>query len=532
MSILYQSIMFFIVGVILFLFGIFILSEKLKTLLQEKITIYLRKVTKNKFLATIFGFVITALNQSSSATTVFAVALVSSGLLSFYSSLGIIFGANIGTTITVNLVALGITKFAFILILLGFIMFFIKQTKKIGEIIFYVGLVLFGLYLMSFAIEPLKNDPRIIGLLTKTQNPLLAFFYSLIFTGIIQSSAITISSAILLGQQGLLNLQTILAIILGANIGTTVTALLASIGSSLNSKRTAVAHTLFNAVGAILFLPFVIFSYKIFDIFHLSIGITSALFHVFFNLVITILFLIFIKQFSALMIKIMPGKDDSIDFLPQNLNKIYIKKPNLALHLVKSELKREFSLSERMLKKALPLIEKFNQKRYNEIEYIETAVDNLQGEIAAFLNEIAKNNILAKEQLKKIVAYSLVVDEIERIADRTLNIAQIARHKKANKEKLSEKTSKLLVELGREIIALNQECISIFDNKKYSLTREELTRQTIKNLREVYKERLVNKKEDPASAMMFSELMVNLERMVINCSEIARHMAGKDIKYS
>jgi len=524
---IYQSIIFFVVGTILFLYGIFVLSEKFKLLVQERITFYLRKITKNQVKGTIFGFILTALNQSSSATTVLTMALVSSGLLSFYSSLGILFGANIGTTITVGLVALGVTKISFIFILLGFILSFIKKTKKIGEIVFFIGILFFGLFLISLALEPLKNNPAFLDILAKNQNPFLALIYSIIFTAIVQSSAVTISGAIILSQQGILSLPTIMAIIIGANIGTTITVLIASIGGSINSKRTVFAHILFNVGGAILFLFLLWPLHSALSLINAPDATKAVLFHIFFNVITAVISLIFVKQFYKIILKVVPGKDESINFLPRYLNKIFIKKPKIALNLVKRELKREFILTEKMLKKTFPLIQKFENKTFDEINYIENAVDNLQEEILSFLGELPHKNTLTKIQLKQIIIYSFVVNSIERIADRTMNIAQIARYKHLNKENISEETLKLLRELGNDILLLTGNCIALLDDKKYNLKLEIEIRDKINEIKEIYKERLEGSKEDPSSAMLFSELMINIERLVCNCGDIARYIDKK-----
>ncbi|MCL6500470.1 MAG: Na/Pi cotransporter family protein [Candidatus Pacearchaeota archaeon] len=517
------SIILSITGIIMFLYGILQLSKKLESVVKEKIAFYLRKITQNPLRGTVFGFIVTAINQSSTATTVLTIALVSSGLLSFYSSLGILFGANIGTTLIVNLVAFGITKIFVIFLLLGFLLFSINKTKKTGEIVFYIGGIFFGLFLLSFALESMKYDPSFTSILAKT-SPILALLYSVVFTAIIQSSAITVSSAILMGQQGLIELPIIMAIIIGANIGTTATALLASFGSSLNGKRTALAHFLFNIGGALIFLLFFNQAHLLLSLINMPLANKAALFHVLFNVITAIIFLILIRPFSQTIMKILPGKDETITFLPYYLNKAFIKKPEIALGLVRKELEREFILAEKMLKKTAPLIEKFNHKKFQEINYLEEAVNNLQGEIASFLDELSRKNILTRKQLSMVVSYALIVDAIERIADRTLNIAQIARYRWLNREEVSRETLKQLKEILQETITLNSNCIASFRTKKYDQGLEQEILGKLKELKKDYKERLKNNKEAPASAMFFSDTIINIQRIVYNCTDIASHL--------
>jgi len=514
-----------ITGILIFLYAIIQLNKKLEAIVKEKIVFYLRKITESPLKGTVFGFLVTAINQSSSATTVLTISLVSSGLLSFYSSLGILFGANIGTTLIVNLVAIGITKLFLVFLLFGFFLFSMKKTKKTGEIIFYIGMILFSFFLLSFAIESLKSE-ALLKFLAKT-NPLIALFYSIIFTAIIQASAITVSSAIFLGEQGILELPAIIAIIIGANIGTTITALIASIGSSTNGKRTAVSHLFFNVGGALIFLLFFNQVLFLLNLINLPLANKAAFFHFFFNLITAAMFLVIVKPFSKFVMEVVPGKDESVALLPHYINKVYIQKPEIALALVKKELEREFVLAEKMLRKTVPLIEKFDEKKFIEINYLEDAVDNLQGEIASFLDELSRKNILTRNQLSKVIDYSFIVDSIERIADRTLNIAQIARYRWLNKEEISNETIEKLKEICWGLVELNASCIAAFKTKKYNKKLEQKIVEKIKELKSTYKIRLRNNKEPAASAMLFSEIMINIERIVYNCNEIAKHLTGK-----
>ncbi|MCS7134332.1 MAG: Na/Pi symporter [Candidatus Pacearchaeota archaeon] len=341
-----ETIIFFIVGIVLFLFGVFLLSEKLKFFIREKIITNLRKITRKPLYGFLFGAISSAISQSSSAITVLTLALVSSGLLGLYYSLPILFGANVGTTLTVNLVAIGVTRISFLFVLIGFVLLFIKKTKRVGEIIFYVGIVFFGLFLISYSIEPLKyTQQRFFSV----KNPYLAFFYSIIFTAAVQSSAITISSAIILAQHNLLELPAAIAIVLGANIGTTITALITCIGTSINGKRTAFAHFFFNVFGAFAFLPFIWPLNSLLDSFAFPIGLKVSLFHFFFNFVMAIAFLLLLKPYYKFIKTILPGRESRINFLPFHLDKNFLEKPKEALERTKKRSKNNTTNSRKIL---------------------------------------------------------------------------------------------------------------------------------------------------------------------------------------
>ncbi len=319
------SLLFTIIpGLILFLYGIENFSREIMKIAGERFRTILGKVTANRFSGAFLGALVTATVQSSTATTVIAVGLVDAGMITFAQSIGVIIGANIGTTLTAQLVAFKLTSIAPFFILLGFLLsLFGRQYRFLGKPIFYFGLVFFSLDLISHAIEPLKSDPEIISLFAQLSNVFVAIVAGMIFTVFVQSSSVTTGIVVLLVGSGLLSLEQGIPLVMGANIGTTLTSFLAALKLGLHAKRAAFAHFLFNFGGVLIFIPFL---YPFSD-FILSFGgepaqqMANA--HLAFNLLAAAIFLILLKPFSKVIDHFVPGKEEEIIlFRPKYLGSV------------------------------------------------------------------------------------------------------------------------------------------------------------------------------------------------------------------
>ncbi len=304
-------------GLAFFLYGMEKMSEGMKQSAGNKMRSILAALTKNRVMALFIGAFVTMVVQSSSATTVMLVSFVQANLMSFAQSLGVILGADIGTTVTAQLIAFKFTDYALLLAALGFAMrLFAKSDnmKNIGDVILGFGVLFFGMKLMSDAMEPLRKYPFFIDLMKDFENPALGLLVGILFTAVIQSSAAFIGIAIVLAQQGLISLEAGIPMILGANIGTCVTAALASIDTTREAKRVALAHALFKIAGVVLFI-FWIPSYA--DIIRAITGKFSsgtareiANAHTLFNVSLALLFLPFTGIFARIIIKILPDKEE------------------------------------------------------------------------------------------------------------------------------------------------------------------------------------------------------------------------------
>ncbi len=307
-----QVLMAGVTAIILFIFGLENFSAEIERISGQRFRRFLSRATRIPVFGVAIGALVTAIIQSSSATSVITISLVNAGVLSFRNSVGIIFGSNVGTTVTAQLVAFKLTAFAPLLIIIGFALSLVRSRASIfGKSIFYFGFVFFSLNLISTSLQPLQNNPDLVNYLAQPQNPLLAVLVGCLFTALVQSSSVTTGLAIIFVQQGLLNLENAVPIIMGANIGTTATALIAMFNMDLAAKKTALSHFLFNVGGVLVFFPvFLLLGDRIDDL-EGSPAIVLANIHLVFNLGTSLLFLIFLNPFTRLVEALMgEGKMD------------------------------------------------------------------------------------------------------------------------------------------------------------------------------------------------------------------------------
>lgn len=530
-----SQILFFLIGLILFLFSMIKLSSKIQLVIAARAREYIRRITKRPLYGLGLGAILTAIFQSSSAMTVVLVGMTSAGLITFYHSLAAIFGANIGTTITAQLLAFKITAIAPYIIIAGFLFWLLAKEDKlkiIGESIFYFGLLFFGMALMAEAMAPLRGNQKFISFLARAENPLIGILVAMIFTGIIQASGVTIGLVVLLAQQNLISLEAALPLVLGAKIGTTVTAWLGSFGSNFNGKRVALAHSLFAIFETLLFLPLLSQLAKIVRLSSVNLAQQIANAHTLTSIVCAIIFLSLSQPFAGLVRKIIPGKEKVLPLWAEYLNKKYLFNPNEALNAVAKELQREIVFSKKIVNSAIALIFEFKKAIVRDLFYIEMVVDNLQKEIAGFLNKTAKLN-LTKEQAEKVLHFSATVDDIERIADLGTNIAKLSQYKALGNIQFSPEANKELKEIcnlveenlektSQAVIKISQTAIeSVFQKEKEI---DELCSQARKN----HLERFYKGTCKAGAGPIFNDMIINLERISDHCEAVAEYM--RDVK--
>lgn len=299
-------------AVILFIFGLDNFSKEIEKISGERFRKLIGSATKIPIFGVLIGAIVTAFIQSSSATSVITISLVNAGVLSFKSSVGIIFGSNIGTTVTAQLVAFKLTAFAPLFIIFGFFLSILRTRFSIfGKTIFYFGFVFFSLNLISSSMQPLQYNEQLIELLTQPQNPLYAILFGCLFTALVQSSSVTTGLAIIFTQQGLLGIENAIPLIMGANLGTTSTALIAVFSMDIAAKKTALSHFLFNIGGIIIFTPILLLFADNLSELKMEPAIALANIHLIFNLSTSLIFILFISQFTRLVDLILgEGKMD------------------------------------------------------------------------------------------------------------------------------------------------------------------------------------------------------------------------------
>ena len=429
-------------GLALFLYGMEQMSDGLKKTAGDRIRSILSALTNNRLMGLSVGAFVTMMIQSSSATTVMLVSFVQAQLMTFVQSLGVILGADIGTTITAQLIAFNLTDYALLMIAIGFgiRMFSKKETgKHIGEVIMGFGILFFGMKLMSDAMKPLRTYEPFIELLKGLENPLYGLLVGAIFTALIQSSSAFTGLIIVLAQQGLLTLDAGIPLIFGANLGTCVTAGLASIGASREAKRVALAHTMFKIGGILLFVLWIpTFAEIIRNISPTSnsIGLDKlatetprqiANAHTLFNVSLAFIFLPFTMLFSKLILFILPRRKVEVGVVPVtwHLDDTAISTPALAISLAQSEISRMAKISKRMLNAIIiPFVSKddLHDEIYPQltlqdgIDMREEKLDFLEEKVTEYLFRITREE-LSKDQASEVYAMMAIVKDMENIGD-------------------------------------------------------------------------------------------------------------------
>ncbi|KPJ75388.1 MAG: hypothetical protein AMJ54_15170 [Deltaproteobacteria bacterium SG8_13] len=441
-------------GLAFFLYGMEKLSEGMKKAVGSKMRAILSALTNNRVIGLSVGAFVTMVIQSSSATTVMLVSFVQAGLMRFAQSLGVILGADIGTTVTAQLIAFKLTDYALLMIAVGFATrLFGKQnkTKNIGEILLGFGILFFGMKLMSDAMRPLRTYPEFVTLMNGLENPLLALLIGTLFTGLIQSSAAFIGIIIVLAQQGLITLEAGIPLVFGANIGTCITAGLASIGTSREAKRVALAHVLFKVGGVILFIFWIpAFADMIRGIAE-RLGSDAARqianAHTIFNVSLGLVFLPFTSLFARLLLKILPEKKPREGVPPTewHLDDSMIATPEFAIDLARTEIARMSKILGRMLRaiiipfisdakwinrdarhkdEAALLVKEIptRDEIYPELTLLEgldmreEKIDFLDEKIGEFLIQVARQE-LSDEQASEVYGMISIANDMESIGD-------------------------------------------------------------------------------------------------------------------
>jgi len=421
-------------GLALFLFGMEQMADALKAVAGERMKIILAKLTTNRFMGAATGAFVTAIIQSSSVTTVLVVGFITAGLMSMAQSVGVIMGANIGTTITAQIVAFKVTKFALLMVAVGFGMLFFSKQEKIkqyGGMLMGLGLVFFGMSVMSEAMSPLRSYQPFLDLMTRMENPLIGILVAAGFTGLIQSSSATTGIVIVMATQGFITLEAGIALAFGANIGTCVTAMLAAIGKPREAVRAAVVHVLFNVFGVLVwvgFIPQLAEFVTSLSPAHPGLSGTDKLAaeaprqianaHTVFNIANTLIFIGFTSQFARLVEKLVPDKpvEEIITAQPKYLDEALLDTPSLALDRARLEIGHMGDRVKDMLQDIMTAIINGNRTMLKNIALIDDDVDILHGHIVTYLGQISQK-ALTEEQTRVLVDLMAAANDLENIGD-------------------------------------------------------------------------------------------------------------------
>lgn len=529
-------------GLGLFLYGMTLMSDSLEKAAGAKLRGVLELFTKNRYVGIIVGVVFTAIIQSSSAATVMVVSFVNAGLMTLYQAIGVIYGANIGTTVTSQLVSFNLSQYAPVFIMAGVLMLMIFKNptvKKAGEVVIGFGILFLGISTMSSSMGALKELPAIQNLFMSLDNRFFALLLGLVITAIVQSSSVTVSIVLLLAQQGLLPLKICFFIILGCNIGACMSAMLASLSGKKNAKRAALIHLLFNIIGSIIMAVILLIGSNWIEalIMHISggnLGRCVANTHTIFKVFQVIILMPFMSWIVKLTYLIVPGEDNDAE---DEYEMKYIGDGDrlssaTAIPQVCSEISHMGEIAIGNLEKALDALLTKDDKAAKEVFEVEKRIDYMNKEITDYL--VKANQIsLPVGDRKKLGALFHVVSDIERVGDHAENIAEDVEKLIDMKEDINGMAGneiRRMQEMTVKILHLSMDMFNLEDDSHLQeiLDLENAIDAKERELQNLHVKCLTTGECSAQVGMMFSDLASNLERVADHATNIAFSILEED----
>lgn len=531
-------------GLAMFLYGMNSMSDALQKAAGEKMKKILGFLTKNPIMGALAGALVTAVLQSSSATTVMVIGFVSAGLMTLPQAISVIFGANIGTTMTAQLMAFQITDYIYPIIFIGFMIYFVgkkERVKNIGMVILSFGLLFEGIEIMGSVMKPLASSPIFIDLMGKVSEiPALGIVLGAVMTLVVQSSSATIavlqnfaSQAGPDGVTSVMGLTGAIPILLGDNIGTTITALLASIGQSKSAKRTALSHSIFNITGSIVF-AFLLKPFAAFITFISPSGnevdviarqIANA--HTTFNIVCTLIWLPLIPLMVKIVMTLVRGEDTRAReaFQPQFLDNKMIDQPVAAMYVISQEISRCADFAESMLVSAKEALSGKTSEAGNFDEMYET-VKKLQGSITAYITRLFARGVLTEAQSEQTAGLLYIANSIDRIADRSREVTQQVRALQNSENDLSDTAYQDLEKCYAIASHMLRNAMQAARNNDRELAQKMLQnrkkmRKAQKRFQKAHLARIKEGKCNAALTTDFANILYSLDRMTDSCAGIA-----------
>ncbi|WP_179289081.1 Na/Pi cotransporter family protein [Bacillus sp. 7894-2] len=536
-----QMLFEFLGGLGIFLYGIKFMGDGLQKSAGDRLRDLLDRFTTNPLMGVLAGVLVTILIQSSSATTVITVGLVSAGFMTLRQAIGVIMGANIGTTVTAFIIGIDIGEYALPIIALGSILlFFFKKQKihNIGQIVFGFGALFYGLELMSGGMKPLRTLESFHDLtVSMSSNPVLGVVVGTVFTVIVQSSSATIGILQGLFSEELINLDAALPVLFGDNIGTTITAVLAAIGASVAARRAAAVHVLFNLVGTTIFLillkPFTFLVETLQGKMDLNPEMTIAFAHGIFNTSNTLIQLPFVAVLAWIVTKLIPGEDAVTDYKAKHLDPMFIEQsPSIALGQAKEEVLRMGTFSVRGLEETVQYLKTGNQKHSDTAYQLEDAINNLDRKITDYLIKLSTSSLSANESAEHTMLMDTVRD-IERIGDHFENVIELIDYKQANKVSITDSAMADLEQMFKLTISTVKEAMQALDHNdkiaaEHVVKKEEEIDKMERKLRKQHILRLNEGVCTGQAGIVYVDIVSNLERIGDHAVNIAEAVLGEE----
>jgi len=534
-----KRIVFWLIGGLgLFLYGISIMSSSLQKTAGPKLKNLVKLLTSNRFVAVGMGAFVTALIQSSSATSIMVVGFVNAGLLQLQQAIGVVIGANIGTTITGQLIALKIDRAALPIIGIGFAVIMLskrKQTRLWGEALLGFGLLFLGLSIMKQVLAPLGGSSLFQSFFIRfSEQPILGVAAGMLATVIIQSSSATVGLTMALASAGLIDIQGAICLVLGENIGTTVTAQIASIGSGRAAKRAALAHTMFNVLGVAVMVVIMYTTPLYVRLVRATSGDIMrqvANSHSIFNVLSAIVFLPLIGPLRRFVERIIPGGVMEMQLQTKFLERHLLATPLVALEQAKKEIARMAEVARRSVWMSTCAFFAGDRASFNKVRALEEGIDNLQREITHYVVELAERNLteVESEQLPVLLH---TVNDLERIGDHAENIVELAERRKFEHIKMPQDAMDQLKVMAEDVDSMAGHVVKAFaedntDEAHRALKIEDRLNRLHIEMRQGYAMRLGKRDVSAMSGLIFFDMVMNLEKMGDHYTNIAQAVLGE-----
>ena len=526
-------------GLGLFVYGMKLMGEGLERTAGDRLKSLLELLTRNRIMGVLVGTLVTAIIQSSSATTVMVVGFVNAGIMDLSQAIGVIMGAIIGTTMTAQLIAFKLTSLALpaIGVGTGIVVFGRNKTQRfIGQVILGFGLLFFGMQTMEVALKPLAKMPRFVSFMTNfSKTPLLGVLAGFLTTGLVQSSSATIGILQALASQGIINISIALPILFGDNIGTCVTALLSSIGTNITARRAAVFHLAFNVVGSLIFI-------LILPLVQMAVTLTStdpvrqiANAHTIFNITNTLVQLPFTFLLAKLVTYLIPGEPEIIERGLKYIDDRLLETPSIAFTQVKKEIARMGNMALETFRDSINTFLYYDEQKDKIVKDKETVINDLARETTRYLAMLSRTS-LPEAEYDSITDLINTVNDMERVGDHAMNILELAEFREEHRLPFSNEAIQELVEMASKVKETFDLAVYTFlhwdkSTAQKIIENEEEIDSMEKKLRINHIKRLNEGSCNPSSGVIFLDLLTNLERIGDHSFNIASYVLNIDKNY-